>query len=171
MRQAQFSLFEDKKRQKGIYISLEKIYILSILLILILLTAFIAGTERGKRQINKTEKVNPNNVQILDRDRFIEKKAEDNIDKAPQMTSGKTNPIVKNRAFYSVQIACYSKKDVAVIQAHKLKNKGITPILRNKGKYLILYAGEFQTRNKAEKLKKELKNFFSDSIIVKLNYQ
>lgn len=176
MRQAQFSLFEDKKRQKGIYLSLDKIYILSILLILTVLAAFIAGIEKGKHQVNKKEAKKGLYTQPVGNKTVVKKRVVNRNNKTPEVSTvrpGKRlevkTPTVKNQAFFSVQLASYLKKNVAKIRAKELKKKGITPILRNKGKYLILYVGRFSEKGEAEHLAKELKKQFSDCIVVRLN--
>ncbi len=176
MRQAQFSLFEDKKKQNGIYLSLEKIYIFSILLILAVLAAFIAGVKRGKHQVNKKETKKGLYAQPVDNKIVTDKNPVTRENKVSGISTVRPKkkleiktPAVKNQAFFSVQLASYLKKEVARIQAKKLKKKGILPILRNRGKYLILYAGRFSEKGKAEKLAKTLKKQFSDCMVVKLN--
>jgi len=69
---------------------------------------------------------------------------------------------------YSIQVATYSKKDLAQLEAKRLKEKGFFTILQPRGRYIVLYVGKFPDKNSARPLFMELKKKYHDCVIRRL---
>ena len=158
----QLSLFQEpKKERRRITFSIDKLYIFSVLFILSLVVSFSLGVERGKTirlknsvvkkdiEINKSPQLPPENKSLK-------------IKEAPE------EDIKEKEVFYSIQLATYTKKEIAEAEAEKLKRKGLNPLLLKKGKYLILCVGKFETKEEAKNLLVNLKKRYTDCFLRKL---
>ncbi|RKY27784.1 MAG: hypothetical protein DRP61_03350, partial [Candidatus Omnitrophota bacterium] len=76
--------------------------------------------------------------------------------------------IKEKEIFYSIQLATYTKKEIAEAEAKKLKRKGLNPLLLKKGKYLVLCVGKFRTKEEAKNLLANLKKRYTDCFLRKL---
>lgn len=66
---------------------------------------------------------------------------------------------------YVIQLACYTKETIAKAEMNSLKKQGLPVQLVKKGKYLVLYVGEFNTKSEAKELLTKLKNRYTDCFI------
>ena len=69
---------------------------------------------------------------------------------------------------YSIQVASYSRKDIALEEVDTLKKKGHDPFLIQKGQYVALCVGRFATKEEATTIAKNLKARYSDCFVRKL---
>ena len=158
----QLSLFQEpKKERRRITFSIDKLYIFSVLFILSLVVSFSLGVERGKTirlknsvvkkdiEINKSPQLPPENKSLK-------------IKEAPE------EDIKEKEVFYSIQLATYTKKEIAEAEAEKLKRKGLNPLLLKKGRYLVLCVGKFKTKEEAKNLLANLKKRYADCFLRKL---
>lgn len=70
---------------------------------------------------------------------------------------------------FTVQVASYKSNKFAQREADALKKKGYSDVyVMNKGKYVILCVGKFNSKAGADKLTKKLKNNYQDSVVRRL---
>ncbi len=70
--------------------------------------------------------------------------------------------------YYTIQLASYQNRTSAQREAEALKKRGLTPTIVSKGKYSVLYVGNFPNRKAAESLLVELKKRYRDCLIRRL---
>ncbi|HEC69375.1 MAG TPA: SPOR domain-containing protein [Candidatus Omnitrophica bacterium] len=166
----QLSLFQEpKKERKRITFSVDKLYIFSILLVLSLVISFSLGVERGKAIRLKNSPVKEDkNVGIIKKDIKIHKPQLPQENKSLKIKEAPKEDIKEKEIFYSIQLATYTKKEIAEAEAKKLKRKGLNPLLLKKGKYLVLCVGKFRTKEEAKNLLANLKKRYTDCFLRKL---
>lgn len=147
----------------------ERNIILAIAFIIIFITAYALGIEKGKKivfsenenkivaPLNTTKavstavqvKINNNKTPIAAPAR-IEKKA---------ATSEET---------YTVQVASFRSKALAEKEKLSLEKKGFAPYVFSKNDFTIVCVGPFESRDKAQLGLKQLRHIYSDCLIKKL---
>ncbi len=174
MEKRQLSLFEEiSKEKRKITLSIDKLYLFFILLTIALIGSFCLGVERGKHLSLKLENTKAQeNIKLQKKVLTKEDLAPQKIIKQPTEREEKER-LEKDRkeGFYSIQLASYKRKEIAEIEAKKLKKKGLEPILLKKGKYLILCVGKFGSKEEARKLLTNLRRYYSDCFIRKFNVE
>jgi len=192
MEKGQLSFFEEtnKRRKREIVLALDKFYLFLVFFIITLVISFSLGIEKGKK-INLASK----ETKDVGHQRFIERtlpeqqhlKENNNVNQKveaigeetpakesilPKEEIKKDEPkpvkIEKPQILYSIQVASYSRKDIAVAESNKLKKQGFNPIILEKGKYLALCVGKFKTKDDAKGQVITLKNRYTDCFIRKL---
>lgn len=139
----------------------EKRIKLFIIFIISLLIVYSIGVERGKKSIEaKREKelvsaeyeeiktIAPKEVKIEE----IKPKKDET-----QKIKG-----------YIIQVATYKKDISAKKEAMNLKKKGYQSFTKRVGDFVIVYVGNFQSKDEAKISLKRLKNYYSDCFIRKL---
>lgn len=167
MERRQLSFFEEMQRdKKKVTLSLDKLYLSAVFFIIIFVVSFSLGVEKGKR-INlanlKTQPIESKKVMQKEPLPASIEKSKDEVERET-ITETPTQPEV----IYAIQLASYSRKDIAEEEAKKLGKKGFKPFLIQKGKYLVLYVGKFKTKKEARSVAHSLKSRYSDCLIRKL---
>jgi len=168
------SLYDEEKnlfsRRHIIKIPLDTLILLSVINLLFIVVSFSLGTERGRKSAQIVTK-----ARIEEKSEILPLVAEENIqqdDKKVVETSKEKNieedEKEKQIKKYIVQVASYLKKDTANKEKEYLESCGFSTIVSQKGKYLVIYVGEFKTKKEAEKTKTILKKRYNDCFIRKL---
>lgn len=167
MEKSQLSFFEEIRRDKRkISLSLDKLYLASVFFIIVIVVTFSLGVEKGKKVNLANLKVEPIDNQEVTKNLPVPapthepkgEKKKDNVEVAQ----------VEPEILYAIQLASYSRKDIAEEEAKKLEKKGFKPLLLQKGKYLVLYVGKFKSKKEARSVAHSLKSRYSDCLIRKL---
>ena len=77
-------------------------------------------------------------------------------------------PIQASAGSYTIQIASYQSNAYAQKEAGQLKMKGFSPLIVNKGKYIIVCVGNFSNQTTAKSLLSQLKKRYQDCYIRRL---
>lgn len=194
MERGQLSFFEETNRQKRrITVPIDKVYITLVVCIIAMIISFSLGVEKGKRihmakadygdykdplsvvsKEIKTDASEPQQKLNVDLQAEEAQTAETQelatqeipaVEEPPKKDEIKEKVIEEKQIFYSIQLASYSRKDIALAEVSRLKKKGFEPILLEKGKYWALCVGRFKTKEEARTLTKNFKNSYSDCFI------
>ncbi len=86
--------------------------------------------------------------------------------------NGKRAAPVKNRSWeqdgYTIQVASFKNKELALAQAQLLKKDGLTPLVFAKGNYIILCVGKFSNQESAQPLLIQLQRTYAGCRIRRL---
>lgn len=69
---------------------------------------------------------------------------------------------------YIIQVATYLKENMANREAEKLEDSGYPAFVSKKGKFMVIFVGEFNNKEKAEEKMKVLKKKYNDCILRRL---
>ncbi|MCM8756447.1 MAG: SPOR domain-containing protein [Candidatus Omnitrophica bacterium] len=97
---------------------------------------------------NKIIELSPSDKQMSLSKNISETKKTDNIDSK-----------------YIIQVASYLKENVAKKEQEYLEKSGHPVMLSKKGKYIVIYVGEFNTKEEAENTKSILKKRYNDCFV------
>lgn len=178
----------EKKLQKdGVVIPVDTTVLLAVVIILLLTLSFSWGVEKGRRltlQDLSAEKEMPGQATVT----AIK---EPTTDKSPQREQAeeeeteikttarateteieeatKTKKIETEQVLYKIQVASFLTINSAKQEASRLKEKGFPVIIDQKGRYSVVYVGNFQNENEAKATQEKLKTTYNDSILRRLN--
>ncbi len=176
MENNQLSFFNNTKgKKRTIEISLDKLFLALIFLIIIIITTFALGVEKGKKLIDKEPlitKAPSTNILISqeqEKEKIIEETKE--IKEIEDIQPVQNDKTLQKKSFYTIQIASYLnlKTDASVYHIKKLKEQGYKPFLRKKGKYTVLYVGEYDNKEEAKKASNRLRKTYNGCIIRELD--
>jgi len=125
--------------------SYEKNIVLIICFIVTAIIAFSFGVEKGKSSFLKIEPLVKTDAPVMQPSTGQQNNAET---KTPVTSS----PLQR----YAIQVASYKNVKYAQQEAGVLKKKGIVATVTAKGRYYVLYAGNFTTREEARFLLSEI---------------
>lgn len=125
----------------------EKALLITAGLIVISIISFSLGVEKGK----KIASIRSHSRLDLALD---EKPIKENIQTA--VTAVKEEPVTTKDG-YTIQLACYKTRSYADKEAQTLKIKGLTPLIQEKGDYIVLCVGNFSDKETAKILLLKLK--------------
>ncbi|MDD4953599.1 MAG: SPOR domain-containing protein [Candidatus Omnitrophica bacterium] len=86
----------------------------------------------------------------------------------PEIKEGVKEPPPAAQEGYIIQLASYKNRSSAEKEAGLLKKKGFSPLVLNKGDYIVLYIGNLPTRKTAQDSLPELKKRYKDCYIRRL---
>lgn len=156
MEKKQLTLFESSSQKNPEYItlSIEKIFLGAVIFIISIIISFILGVEKGKKK-------------ILSEKTLMAKKSETKIETTKKRVKEEApeKNISTTHKYYTVQVASYLKRKRAKIEFNFLKKQGYEPILLEKGNYLVLCVGRFESKKEAKKILSELKKKYHDCFI------
>ncbi|UCC94945.1 MAG: SPOR domain-containing protein [Candidatus Omnitrophota bacterium] len=171
MRGRQLHLFgveEDKKLSRGrrpIALPLDTIILLCIVIGLLLTVAFSLGVERG-RKIASLDRVT-----ISQESMPVEVKEETPPTQTIQPAQEKNESVgsqekeTPEKEKYIIQVASYIKENRAHQEAKNLENKGYPVVVSKKGKYIVIFVGEFGNKSEAKENMKALKKRYNDCFL------
>lgn len=137
----------------------EKIIMRIIIFIITTVISFSLGVEKGKkmtaRQINSRRQMASD---ILPKHSVIEK------EEIKTVSPIKPEPIGN----YTIQVASFTTSTYAQKEAEKLKKKGLSPQVLSKGRFAVLYVGNFSDKESAKLVLTELKKIYRDCFIRRL---
>lgn len=157
----------------------EKTILLIIGFIIIGITAFILGIERGKNLTARKADLQFSEVAANTQTQKIKVDPKQNLKEVlpvktalPQVTAATTAApkqlSQENVQKYTVQIASFKTSVLAQKEAQALKNIGYTPIIATKGKYTVILVGSFMDKEAANSLLTQLKKRYKDCFIRRL---
>jgi len=172
------------RRRQLITLPLDTLVLLSVVIVLLLVIAFSLGVERGRKiaKVTEEEKISEPAMLALAPETSPSIKKEEGKEEFMEITLPPTKedakviqPISKlvemRRAEdkkYLIQVASYLTKKAAEQEAEKLKEKGHSVKIEQKGRYIVLFVGEFDSRQKAEDSMQILKQTYHDCFIRRL---
>ncbi|UCH12079.1 MAG: SPOR domain-containing protein [Candidatus Omnitrophota bacterium] len=143
------------KRIYNIRLSNEQLIFIFIGLVILLVTCFSLGVERGKRIVMAGREPAKEKV-------AVEKKAktpiEEKISKEPVIVKEVSSP-------YVIQMAAYKDSKQAEKEKKLLEKKGYVAEVAKSGKYSIVYVAGFSNMKEAESIAKKLKSRYNDCFI------
>lgn len=74
----------------------------------------------------------------------------------------------KEQNSYTIQVASFKSKELALRHAQSLKKQGLTPVIFSKGSSIILCVGKFPNQESAQQLLIQLKRTYADCRIRRL---
>ena len=140
--------FKEKKRKKKYYqltLPLDVCVLGTIIIILLSTYIFSLGVKRGER------------IAYL---KLKEVKSEIGFNSKEE--------IQEEEESYAIQVATYVKKDVALKEVKRLRDKGYPVFISKKGKYIVIFVGKFENKKEAEKSMRILRKRYQDCFIRRL---
>lgn len=189
MSKQQLSFFQDSEKEKRkITLSLDKLYIIGVVILIGLVACFGLGVEKGRRLslagLNRQEVADqsitknisqpgqtllPREISPLEGKKEIiqdlpqEPKVRETIERA------KADQDAKPGLYYSIQVASFKNTNKARLAASNLEKKGLSPVIVRPGdEWTALCVGRFTTIEDAKELAKSLKDRYSDCFVRKL---
>ncbi len=167
----QKSIFQDNYKS-SFTVSCDTVIVIIIALLMINLSSFAIGIEKGKSLIKEKSKDLTNKQKIklftVEIPKEIEKVTK--VSEKPQHISTVKSPeesasvLDTVKKGYIIQLVTYSSNKNATEEAEKLRAQGYRSNVRKSGEYFIVYSGEYDSKNLAiEKLprfKKRYKDCF-----------
>jgi septal ring-binding cell division protein DamX len=179
MKPRQLNLFgaktnkENKLPREGIVIPVDTAILLIVVIILLFVIAFSWGMERGRRLTlgalakeagSQEEKTKAEALKTKKIRETEEKKEEEKNSK--DLQEKRSNAAAKTEhKLYRIQVASFYKLSSANQEAKELKDKGYSVKIGKKGKYSVVYVGNFNDKKEAEKKLKKLKKDYQDCIL------
>jgi septal ring-binding cell division protein DamX len=157
--------YERNKYKRRIFessftLNIEHIIVLLVVILMIGVFSFSLGVERGKKIIISSYKRNTsiqtNNIKLKQDSRIKQSQIGYKIDKTT---------VNDNLNIYTIQVASFKKRSSVEKEAKKLKNKGYEVLIRQKGKWVVLYVGKFNNKKEAEMLRKKLEKEYGKCLI------
>jgi len=142
----------------------EKTILLIIAFIITGIVAFALGIDKGKKMAVSrfSNQFDMATIPAVDSKRIALKPEV----KLPLPVAPKE--IIENMGSYTIQVASYQNNIHAQREAGQLKIKGFSPLIVNKGKYIIVCVGNFSNQTTAKSLLSQLKKRYQDCYIRRL---
>lgn len=145
--------------------------------IIVFISVFVLGIEKGKSLVRNNTSVAITKKTPEPDTNTIAPLPNTNKPLSPQEQTTPITPINKNlekneksaivsASKFVIQIATY-KKDSSYVEKEiaKLKQKGFEAFVKKSGDYAIIYAGNFENKQKAQERLKELKKTYKDCFV------
>ena len=177
MPKEQLSFFQDiEKEKRKITLSLDKLYIIGVIILIGLVACFGLGVEKGRRLDFAGSDTQPAADQKVILDTSQPKEAAAilvvPIEKQAQEAQSE-KPIEKKeeeKQYYSIQVASYKSPRTARVEADDLEKKGFTEVdVRPGDNWTAICVGRFKTRAEAKKLFTRLRTYYGDCYIRYIN--
>ena len=167
MKEKQLYLFGPRKNEEKadsrfkIILPLDTLILLSAAMIILFTVSFSLGVERGRR------------ITLYSGTQGKEKVETKKIGSKPTITEKKEEnrkAAIKDEESekYHIQVASFQKEGTAKTEAKTLKEAGFPVLVSKKGKYAVVYVGEFDSETEAKNMLRALKKRYKDCILRKL---
>ncbi|OQX81494.1 MAG: hypothetical protein B6D56_02130 [Candidatus Omnitrophica bacterium 4484_70.1] len=172
MKEKQLSFFGLERNEKNIILPKDILYFLSIIIILSISFAYIAGVYIG-RKYSKKKYLSEKSLTLAKKDissSCVFSKEVRDSSKEKEKVEKKVNQQGKKIILkkYVIQVATYRNKRLAQKEKKLLEKRGYPVILSRKGKYMVIFVGKFSTKEEAQKKLKYLKSRYKDCFIRRL---
>jgi hypothetical protein len=134
----------------------ERVILLIIAFLACGIISFSLGVEKGKR-VNLASKL----IEPTDLPKPI-------VVPLPQKQEETKEPAKDLLQNYTVQVASYKTRQKAESEAKNLRKKGHQVLVLSKGNYIVVCAGSFSTKTKAQTILSQLKKEYRDCILRRL---
>lgn len=148
----------------------EKVILIAIGFIIMGTISFSLGVERGRRlailKFNSRLDM-ATKIQSLDSKNKYQsavQKQDSSVDQSQPVIK----PVKEYIQNYTIQVATYQTKTYAEKEVNALRKKGFSALVSSKGKYNIVYVGNFSSKETAASLLLELKKRYRDCFIKRL---
>ncbi|UCD15595.1 MAG: SPOR domain-containing protein [Candidatus Omnitrophota bacterium] len=172
----------DIKRRNTVILPLDTFVLLLVVVVLLFVLAFSLGVERGRKVASRKiedDKFNLEAVNLAQDNAALDLEYSRWEDKKQAVKESKKIALVDKKApqdkgassvnkQYIIQIATYLKEKIALEEAEKLKEKEYQVSVSKKGDYTVLFVGEFQKREEAQKTMQSLRKRYKDCFIRRL---
>jgi len=150
-------------RKKYYKFSEEKVSLFLLIFLFALALTYIGGYRRGKlyRQESESNVTFPNIVVKSDSE---ETAGSEKIIPEESSHQKAEDP----GAEYTIQVVTYKNLSYADAEKEKLENLGYSAYLSDEGRYKIVYAGQYRSRNEADKSLNQLKKIYPDAFVKKI---
>ncbi|MBF0330608.1 MAG: SPOR domain-containing protein [Candidatus Omnitrophica bacterium] len=160
---------------------------------MLVIFSFSMGIERGKRvalaapastgdaviagpvapAVTTIQKADKGSEKIEDRNKDDAQKTKGVLTSSQTLVKNKAVPAVANVIAavggYTLQVASYKAEKFAKLEADKLKQKGFNDVyVLAKGAYTIVCVGNFQKKEDASDVKRQLKSRYQDFVVRRL---
>ena len=167
---------EPKVNSRHMFIlPLDKLILLSVALVLLFILSFSIGVERGKKiasidlKISKTDINGIEDIsQALPPAKIEIKKVQESVELKEQAIQEAAKPEEKDIKRYNIQVASFYKEITANRAVKQLEAEGYPAFISKKGKFVVVYVGEFDNESKAKKILQSLKKQYKDCILRRL---
>jgi len=172
MKEKQLSFFGFEKNEEKIVLPKDILYFLSVVIILSISFAYIAGVCVGKKY-SKKKYLSEKSFTLAKKDTSsscVFSKEVKNPPKEKKKVEKKGNSRRKKTILkkYVIQVVTYRNKTLAQKEKKLLEKKGYPVILSQKGNYMVIFVGKFSTKEEAQKKLKYLKSRYKDCFIRRL---
>lgn len=166
-------------KRHTVILPLDTLVMVSVVMVLLLVITFSLGVEKGRRIAY------PSLERIIAKEANVgqaNNKAEaDNVDTTgvmlPQPSEIESSPSgifnqpvvdeeIQNR--YLIQVASFMKEKIARQEAKTLEDDGYPVEIAKKGKFVVIFVGDFSDRQQAQKNMETLKKRYKDCFIRRL---
>lgn len=192
MYEEQLNLFGNEKdssslrRRRFVTIPIDTLFLLLVVMVLLFALCYSFGVERG-RKLAYLDKIKEENITVssvsnttFQRDFSsginIQERIKDDTNHAaltvessiPQTMPKQTALATERDGRYSIQVASYLTETSASQEAKRLEKKGFAVSVLRKGKFMVLFVGQFTDRREAEKNIELLRKDYRDCFIRRL---
>jgi len=167
MKEKQLKLFdyqEEKKRdikeRYKITLTLDKLIIISIAIFLLTVVSYSVGVVQGKKEtLIGRANVSEEEIKVV-KPQVISQAEEKNSSPGDRSSEGKK--------VYTIQVATYLQRSIAYREKKKLEKQGFPVNISSKGKYLVIFVGNYSNEKEARKVMNVLKKKYKDCFVRRL---
>lgn len=142
----------------------EKAILVVISMIVTGIIFFSLGVEKGKKL-----SIQKSNLHLYIEKPSGKEKAQEATISAPALPKETIQPPrLEEKQNYVIQLASYKSMSLAQKEAESLKKKGFSPIILTKGMYIVLYVGDYQSKELARPYLSELRKRYKDCYVRRL---
>ena len=171
------NIFQDNYRS-SFTVSCDTLIVITIALLMVNLSSFAIGIEKGKSLAEETNKeiikktlTNKRQIELLavEKPKATEQKTAASIE--PQYVSAvktpeKSAPVLNtDQIGYIIQLVTYSSDSNAAKEAEKLRAEGFRSNVRKSGEYFIVYSGTYDSKTSAIEKLPVLKKRYKDCFV------
>ena len=149
-------------------LSYENMLILAIALIMLLVTCYSLGVEKGKQLAQAAQE--PAKVQTIvdtaeakEKEQAKEEPTKSTPEKRVRVKVVNAEEAPRSKAY--IQVASFLTNKYAQKESKRLKDKGYAPFTANWGKYKVVCVGGYQSQDEASRDLKQLKQLYADCIL------
>lgn len=169
------NIFKDNYKS-SFTVSCDTLIVIIIAILMINLSCFAIGIEKGKGLEKTAHKkiINKKQIKLLavEKPEVMQKQQKTEIIKQPQYvrkietSKEKAIPVLKPaQKGYIIQLVTYSSNSNADKEAEKLRAQGYRSNVRKSGEYFIVYSGTYESKNSANKKLPGLKKRYKDCFV------
>jgi len=186
----------NKKKRQTVILPVDTLILLSVVVILLLTLSFSIGVEKGRRiitsnkrddllkkiEISQSSIVKPQKALKVEKPVIIQPsesipvalkeetaKEKSKVDLSKKEENKRVRSSKKTaEVIYSIQVATYIKEEIATKEIAKLQEQGYPVSSDKKGKYIIIFVGEFNSTKEAQQTLSSLKKRYKDCFVRRL---
>jgi len=144
-----------------------------VALVLLLILSFSLGVERGKKIASVIPIAKEKNIERLEDtikaspEKLVEEQKKDVV-QSSTTPSKKEIKASEEKIGYKIQVATFYKENTASKAAKSLQKQGYPASVVKKGKFVVIYVGDFDNKAKAKQILQSLRKQYKDCILRRL---